>query len=58
MRRFFLGFLLTSDVFNFQASGDYNPSFVTEALKEIEYSDIHKQDIELVKDVAAMAYAG
>ena len=41
-----------------QASGDYDPSFVTEALKEIQYSDTPKQDIDLLKDVAAQAYTG
>ena len=41
-----------------QASGDYDPSFVTEALKEIEHSDTPSQDINLLKDVAAQAYLG
>jgi hypothetical protein len=41
-----------------QASSDYDPSFVTEALKEIEYSDTPNQDIDLLKDVAAQAYLG
>ena len=41
-----------------QASGDYDPSFVTEALKEIEYSDTPEQDIDLLNDVAAQAYLG
>ena len=41
-----------------QASGDYDPSFVTEALKEIQYSDTTNQDINLLKDVATQAYVG
>ena len=41
-----------------QASGDYDPSFVTEALKDIQYSDTPNQDIDLVKDVAVQAYLG
>ena len=44
-------------MFLFQASGDYDPSFLTEALKEID-SDIPNQDIHLLKDVAALAYIG
>ena len=41
-----------------QASGDYNPSFVTEALKETQYSDTPNQDINLLKDVAVQVYMG
>ena len=41
-----------------QAKGDYDPSFVTEVLKEIQYSDTPNQDINLLKDVAAQAYVG
>ena len=41
-----------------QASGDYDPSLVTEALSEIEYSDTPNQDTELLKDVAAQLYIG
>ena len=41
-----------------QASGDYDPSFVTEALKEIQYIDTPDQDINLLKDVASVAYFG
>ena len=41
-----------------QASGDYDPSFVTEALNEIQYSDTANQDIKLLKDVAVQAYLG
>ena len=41
-----------------QVSGDYDPSFVTEALKEIEHSHTPSQDINLLKDVAAQAYLG
>ena len=43
----------------FQASGDYDPSYVTEVLlREIQYSDTPNQDINLLKDVAAVAYLG
>jgi cytochrome P450 len=38
------------------ASGDYDPSFVTEGLKEIQYSDTPKEDTYLLKDVAAQTY--
>ena len=41
-----------------QASGDYDPSFVTEVLREIQHSDTPNQDINLLKDVAAQAYVG
>jgi len=41
-----------------QANGDNDPSFVSEALREIEHSDNPNQDVELLKDVAAMAYVG
>ena len=41
-----------------QATSDYDPSFVTEALREIQYSDNPNQDINLLKDVAAQAYLG
>ena len=42
-----------------QASGDYDPSFVTEVLlREIQYSDTPNQDINLLKDVAVLAYLG
>ena len=41
-----------------QASNNYDPSFVTEALREIQYSDTPNQDINLLKDVAAQAYVG
>jgi hypothetical protein len=36
-----------------QANGDYDPSFVTEVLREIQYSNTPNQDINLLKDVAA-----
>ena len=51
---FFLGFLLDDT----QASNDYDPSFVTEALRDIQYSDIPDQDINLLKNVAVQAYLG
>ena len=41
-----------------QARGDYDPSLVTEILREIQYSDIPNQDIDLLKDVAVQAYLG
>jgi hypothetical protein len=42
-----------------QANSDYDPSFVSEVLlREIQYSDIPDQDINLLKDVAAQAYLG
>ena len=42
-----------------QASGDYDPSFVTEVLlREIQYSDNPDQDINLLKDVAVQVYMG
>ena len=41
-----------------QTSGDYDPSFVTEALREIQYSDTPNQDINLLKDVAVLTYLG
>jgi hypothetical protein len=41
-----------------QASNKYDPSLVTEALKEIQYSDTPIQDIDLLKDVATQAYVG
>ena len=42
----------------FQASNDYDPSFVSEALREIQNSDSPSQDINLLKDVAVQAYLG
>ena len=43
-----------------QASGNYDPSFVTEILRDIQCSDTSNQDsdINLLKDVASMAYLG
>jgi hypothetical protein len=41
-----------------QASNDYDPSLVTEALRDIQYSDIPNQDINMLKDVAVQAYLG
>ena len=41
-----------------QASGSYDPSFVTEILREIQHSDTADQDINLLKDVAAQTYLG
>jgi hypothetical protein len=41
-----------------QEKGDYDPSLVSEALRQIEHADDPNQDIELLKDIAAMAYMG
>ena len=41
-----------------QASGDYDPSFITEALKDIQSANTPNQDTELLKDIAAVAYVG
>ena len=54
----FLGFLLNYLTIRSQASGDYDPSLVTEGLREIEYSDTSNKDTELLKDVAVAAYMG
>ena len=54
----FLRFLLLDDTYTSQASGDYDPSFVTEALNEIQHSDAPDQDINMLKDVAVQAYLG
>ena len=42
----------------FTDGGDYDPSFVTEALGEIQDSETPNQDINLLKDVAIQAYLG
>ena len=41
-----------------QANGDYDPSFVSEALRQNEHDDNPNQDIDLVKDIAAQTYMG
>jgi hypothetical protein len=43
-----------------QAGSDYDPSFVTETLREIQNSDTPSQDIQvdLLKDAAFQAYTG
>jgi hypothetical protein len=41
-----------------QENGDYDPSLVSEALRQIEHTDNTNQDIELLKDIAAQAYVG
>ena len=42
-----------------QTSSDFDPSFVTEMLlKEVQHSETPNQDIDLLKDVAAMVYLG
>ena len=50
----FSGFLFIRS----QTSSDYDPSFVTEVLREIQHSDTPTQDINLLKDVAIQAYLG
>ena len=45
-------------IYFFQASGDYDPSLVTETLRDMQHSDIPNQDINLLKDVATQAYVG
>ena len=54
----FPGFSLNDLMIHSQASGDYDPSFVSEALREVEYSDTPNQEIDLLKDIAAVAYTG
>ena len=43
-----------------QASGDYDPSFVSETLREIQNSDTPRQEVQvnLLKDAAVQAYMG
>ena len=41
-----------------QENGDYEPSLVSEALRQNEHTDNPNQGIELLKDIAAMAYMG
>jgi hypothetical protein len=41
-----------------QTGGDYDPSFVTESLRENEHSDAPNQEIDLLKDIAAQTYMG
>jgi len=41
-----------------QENGDYDPSLVSEALRQIEHADNPNQDIDLLKDVAAQAFMG
>ena len=50
---FFSNYLMTP-----QANGDYDPSFVSEALRQNEHDDNPNQDIDLVKDIAAQTYMG
>ena len=57
IHRLFLNSYLTIRIRS-QASGDYDPSLVTEVLKEIEHSDTPSQDVNLLKDVASQAYLG
>ena len=55
----YLLYELLDDILRSQASGDYDPSFVTEVLlRDIQYSDIPNQDMNLLKDVATQAYLG
>ena len=41
-----------------QEDGNYDPSLVSEALRQTEHTDNPNQDIEFVKDVATQAYMG
>ena len=41
-----------------QEDGKYDPSLVSEALRQTEHTDNPNQDIEFVKDVATQAYIG
>ena len=41
-----------------QENGDYEPSLVSEALRQIEHADDPNQDIDLLKDIAAQTYVG
>ena len=41
-----------------QENGDYDPSFVSEAMKQIEHAENPDKDIELLKDIAAQTYMG
>jgi hypothetical protein len=41
-----------------QENGDNTPSLVSEALRQIEHSDNPDQDVDLLKDVAAVTYMG
>ena len=41
-----------------QENGDYEPSLVSEALRQIEQADNPNHDIDLLKDVAAQTYGG
>jgi hypothetical protein len=52
---FFSDFLL---MHFFQTSSDYDPSFVTEVLRDMQQSDIPNQDVDLLKNVAAQVYVG
>ena len=41
-----------------QANGDYDPSLVSEALRQTEQDDNPNQNVDLLKDVAAQTYIG
>jgi len=41
-----------------QENGIYDPSLVSEALRQTEHAGNRNQDIELLKDIAAMVYMG
>ena len=42
----------------YQATGEYDPSFVTEAMRDIQHSATLKQDADLLKNAAATVYLG
>ena len=56
--RHYSGLFSNSESSPTQENGDDDLSFVSEALRQIEHSDNPNQDVELLKDVAAMAYVG
>jgi len=41
-----------------QANGKYDPSFISDALMQIEHGENPNQDIDLLKDIAGQVYAG
>ena len=41
-----------------QENGAYDPSLVSEVLRQIEHAGNPKHEVDLLKDVAAMTYVG
>ena len=55
----FIAFSYLMNRIRSQASGDYDPSLVSEVLlRDIQHSDTPNEDINLLKDVAVVAYSG